>query len=193
MDLFIVKLPRGFTLGVGRVSEWQVRADVVAVFPCAGELANDVLNAFAHDADRTIHAPLTAVLAAVAQGLAAYDYDYGGGETEPDEPTTEPDEPTTEYGTLCSGCRREVSPPPAPLPADPSAPRLTEEALARHTAETGRSRSRSRSPRGDRRCCIHCGRFEDESDEYGPYGTTCPDCLGRYGTVNAPSPPEAGR
>jgi hypothetical protein len=54
-------------------------------------------------------------------------------------------------------------------------------------------RDRSRSPRGDRRCCFHCGRFEDESDEYGPYGTTCPECLGTHGTANMPSPPEAGR
>jgi hypothetical protein len=155
---------------------------VVTVFPCAGHLADNVLNAFAHDEDQTIHAPLAAVLAAVAQELAG---DYGGEYSEQE---------ASEDSCDCTLCEREreASPPP-PLPADPSAPRLTEEALARHTRAAERDRSRSRSPRGDRRCCIHCGRFEDKSDEYGPYGTTCPDCLGVYGTVNMPSPTEAGR
>jgi hypothetical protein len=60
--------------------------------------------------------------------------------------TTEGDD---ESGTLCSHCRREreISPPPPPAPIDPSTPRLTVEALARHTRTAG-SRSRTRSPRG---------------------------------------------
>jgi hypothetical protein len=186
MDLLVVKLTRGLTLRISSGAEWWSCEDVVAVFPRAGHLADGLLEVFAHDDDLTIRAPLAAVLAAVAQKLAAGDYEGEESELE---------ESTTEYDTTCSACQRarEISPPPAPRPADPSAQRLTEEALARHTAATSRSRSRSRSPRGDRRCCIHCGRFEDRSDEYGPYGTTCPDCLGAYGTVNMPSPPEAGR
>jgi hypothetical protein len=173
MDLLVVKLPRGLTLRVGSGAEWWSCEDVVAVFPRAGHLADNVLNAFAHDDNLTIRAPLAAVLAAVAQGLAAND--YGGEESELE---------ASGDSCSCTFCERERegSPPPPPLPADPSAQRLTEDALARHTEATNRDRSRSRSPRGDRRCCIHCGRFEDESDEYGPYGTTCPDCLraGRF-------------
>jgi hypothetical protein len=160
--------------------------DVVAVFPCAGHLADNVLGAFAHDDDLTICAPLAAVLAAVAQGLAADD--CGGEESELE---------ASGDSCSCTFCERErereASPPPAPRPAEPSAQRLTEEALARHTEATSRARSRSRSLRGDRRCCIHCGRSEDESDEYGPYGTTCPDCRCARESADKPSTTEAGR
>jgi hypothetical protein len=132
-----VKLPPPHTLRVGSGSgrEWQSRADLVAVFPGAGWCAADVVSALSHNANLTIQAPLSCVLATVAQLIST----HGASEA------SELDEPGTEYDTICSCCRREreASPPPAPHPADPNVPRLTEEAIAQHTRAHERDRSRS--------------------------------------------------
>jgi len=140
MDLLIVKFPHGLKLQLTRGAEWWSCGDVLAVFPRAGHLADDVLNAFAHDDRLVIRAPLAAVLAAVAHARAV------AGDDDDDDDDDESGS-TTEYGTLCSGCRREreTSPPP-PQPVDPSAPRLTEAALARHTRARSRSPARAEDP-----------------------------------------------
>jgi hypothetical protein len=140
----------------------------VAVYPGVGHLADGIVNDFARTgaaaADRTIHAPIAVLMAAVARRLSAWDFDYEDRGAEP-----------TEYDTLCSSCRREREVSPPPLPADPSAQRLTEAALASHTRVAERSRARSRSPRDHRRC-THCGDSEDEPEEYE---TICAPCLRR--------------
>jgi hypothetical protein len=140
MDLLIVKLPRGYTLCAGSDEKWSSCNAVVAVFRRAGWQTSDVLSALAHDDDLTIHAPLAVILAAVALRLSAWDFDYEDRGAEP----TEQDEPI-ENGTLCTGCRvdRACFLRHLPLPADPSTPRLTEEALAQHTRAQDRDRSRS--------------------------------------------------
>jgi hypothetical protein len=145
MDLMIRQGPHGLSVRAGSIANWLTPPwdDVVAILPRMGPHADAIADALVRDDSVTRHAPFSTILAVVARVIAD-----GDGEEE-DEDADESGS-TTEYGTLCSCCRREreTSPPPPPLPADPSAPRLTEDALARHTQATERDRSRSRSPRG---------------------------------------------
>jgi hypothetical protein len=97
MDLLIMKLPRGLTQRVSSGVEWWSCEDVLAVFPRAGAYADGILDAFAHDDNLTIRAPLACLMAAVAHQISTYTY-------ESDE--SELDEPTTEYDTTCSACQR---------------------------------------------------------------------------------------
>jgi hypothetical protein len=93
MDLLIVKLPHCHALRVGSGSgaEWKSSADLVAVFPRAGWCAGEVLSALSHNANLTIQAPLSCVLARVAQLISTHGH---GGET------SELVEPPTEYDHL---------------------------------------------------------------------------------------------
>jgi hypothetical protein len=139
IDLLIMWLPhcRAWRVGSGSGWEWRGRANLVAVFPKLGWCQTDVQNALSRNEWSSIQAPLSCVLAVVAQFISthrAIEASYL------DDSGTEED-----TGTVCSCCRRarEASPPPAPQPADPNVPRLTEEALAQHTREHERDRSRS--------------------------------------------------
>jgi hypothetical protein len=84
MDLIIVKVPRGFTLCVGSGVRWSSCNAVVAIFPRAGWHADEVLSALVHDDNLTIQAPLSCVLATVAQMLCPHC--HGGEASELDEP-----------------------------------------------------------------------------------------------------------
>jgi hypothetical protein len=137
MDLIIVRLPHCHALKVGSGSgrEWRGRADLVAVFPGAGWCQTEVQNALSRNEWSPIQAPLSCVLAMVAQLIS----------THCTIDVSELDESGTEDDTVCSCCRRarEASPPPTPHPADQNVPRLTEAALAQHTRAHERDRSRS--------------------------------------------------
>jgi hypothetical protein len=136
-DLLVLKLPYSNALRVCEGFGWAwPRTDLVAFFPGAGWCAADVMNALTQDSWQPIRAPLSRVLATVAQLLST----HGASEaSELDESGTDPDT------VSCSCCRRarEAWPPPAQPSADPSVPRLTEEALAQHTRAHERDRSRS--------------------------------------------------
>jgi hypothetical protein len=71
MDLFVVRSIHGYRLRLGSVAgvppqPWDT---VVAVFPRCGHLADDVVNALAHDDHLVIQAPISCVLAAVFVAL----------------------------------------------------------------------------------------------------------------------------
>jgi hypothetical protein len=137
MDLLIMWLPhcRAWKVCSGSGREWRGCANLVVVFPGAGWCQTDVQNALSRNEWSPIQAPLSCVLAVVAQWIS----------TRCTIDASEFVESGTEDDTVCSCCRREheASPPPAPHPADPNVPRLTEEALAQHTRAHERGRSRS--------------------------------------------------
>jgi hypothetical protein len=122
MDLYIVKLSRGYSVRVGRVSNWPCprTTAVVAVYPGLGHLADDLVRDFSRTADRTIHVPIAVLLAAVARRLGAWDVDYadeGGARSRSPRDHRRcthcgdsEDEPE-EYETICAPCLRRRDAP----------------------------------------------------------------------------------
>jgi hypothetical protein len=134
MDLIILQDPHGtgFFVRSGTGRNWLYRDDVVAILPGAGWCEDAVLSAVSRESWAPIREPLACVLGCVGEVLRA------------PPPPIELDDTGTVSDTVCSCCRRErEAPPPAPQPTDPNVPRLTEEALAQHTREHERDRSRS--------------------------------------------------
>jgi hypothetical protein len=72
MDLIIMVDPRGFTLGVDSLGRRSSCDGDVAIFPRMGWHADEVLSALVHDDTETIQAPLSVVLAKVAQLIATH-------------------------------------------------------------------------------------------------------------------------
>jgi hypothetical protein len=101
MDLFIVRTIHGFRLRMGYVSEWSSPWDtVVAVFPRAGHLVDDVVNALSHDDHLVIQAPISCVL----------------------EVSDADDDDDDDDDSLCPGCSCEAPPPPVLRPAREGGP-----------------------------------------------------------------------
>jgi hypothetical protein len=126
MDLYIVKLGRGYKVGVGPVFDWPPprTAAVVAVYPGLGYLADGIASEFSRTADRTIHVPIAVLMAAIARRLGAWDVDYADGNAERGRARSRSprdhrrcthcgnseDEPE-EYETICTPCLRRRDAP----------------------------------------------------------------------------------